>query len=152
MSDLIAGVIDGRAERTFLYGACAGLAIAIHKEKDWPLLKVTDAESVYRVGTGEDLLGADLNQRALATNDVGMGAGGLHWGVLHPSGRFLDIRGLSDLADVVEEHDGDADAGEAALGVTTLDDAIDEYVIAKGEPVPLDLVRTFVRPLLDSLN
>lgn len=145
------GVIDGAAEHAFSYGACAGLAIAIHDATGWPLIKVTDADSVYGPDGYSDLTDADTADRGNLTNKAGIGAGGLHWGIAHPTGKFLDIDGLHEPADIVERYDDDADDGTAALGQTSRDDALDEYVSAKGEPVALDVCATFVEAVLSRI-
>lgn len=139
--------LDEAQTRLFSYGACAGLAIALHELTGWTLIKVTDADAVYRPPhewTGPydmvDMTGFELDQRADVTNEAGT-AGGLHWLVAHPQGWLLDVDGRHEPRDVVESYDDHADDGIAALGVATLTDALDEYVIAKGEPVPLTQFR-----------
>ena len=151
--DLTPGVIDGFAEHAFSFGACAGLAIALHDATGWPLVKVTDADAVYRRGSSERTLAdADEDARAdAAGNSIGMGAGGLHWLVAHPSGKLLDIGGLHDSGDVLDRYDGEGDEaadGRVAIGVTDRDDAVDEYVEAKGEPVTLTVCASFIEPVL----
>lgn len=149
--DVTPGVLDGAAERAFSYGACAGLAIALHDATGWPLVKVTDAHSVFISGTYTSVEDAETSRRARLTNHAGS-TGGLHWLVAHPSGRLVDVDGFHDPVEVVESYDGDADDGVAALGHATRADAVEEYVDAKGEPVPLDVCATFVTAVLDRLR
>lgn len=125
---LTPGEIDGYARRAFKVGACAALAVAIHDRFGWPLIAVTDSHNVY----GEY---------------AGAGSA-LHYMVRHPGGRLLDIDGLHDDQEVIEEYEGEADDGEAGIGITTRTDVCDYYVEAQGEPVPFELAATFVDPLL----
>lgn len=150
MSDVTPGVLDAGAERAFSFGACAGLAIAIHDDTGWPLVKVTDAHAVYAPnGTPY----TELDDEARETiGAAGMGAGGIHWLVQHPDGRLIDVDGAHTAADVLAQWDGDGDEeaqGRVGLGVAARDDAIDEYVIAKGEPVALTVCATFVAIVLE---
>jgi hypothetical protein len=126
---LTPGVIDGYAKRAFTFGACGGLAIAIHDATGWPIVAITDAHNVFEDGKAG-------------------GGSALHWVVQHPSGKLLDIDGLHDPAALVEAYEGDADDGEAAWGLSTRGDAEEWYVHAQGEPIPLSLIRTFVEPVL----
>lgn len=153
--DITPGVLDASAERAFTYGACCGLAVALHDATGWPLIKVTDADSVYPSGDDEDaldgLVGRPAAERGRLTNVAGVGVGGLHWLVAHPSGKLLDVDGLHDVDDVLDRYDGEGDErsqGEVALGVSGRADAIDEYVDAKGEPVALAVCATFVPSVL----
>jgi len=151
---LTPGVLDGSAERAFTYGACGGLAIALHDRTGWPLVTVTDAESAYAAGGG-DLAGAGERQRADVSNEAGMGASGMHWLVLHPSGRLLDVDGLHDPAEVLSAYEGEGSEscdGRVALARASRDHAIEEYVDQKGEPVPLPVAATFVDPVLARLG
>lgn len=149
--DLTPGRLDGAAAHAFSYGACAGLAIALHDATGWPLVKVTDADSVFLPGTYTPVKDAAVEQRARTDNQAGS-AGGLHWLVAHPSGRLVDVDGFHDPVSVVERYDDDTDEGVAAVGVATRADAVDEYVEAKGQPVPLDVCATFVPAVLDRLT
>lgn len=149
--DVTPGVLDSSAERAFTFGACAGLAIALHDRLGWSLVKVTDADSVYFSGSYDCVVGADVEQRARVDNDAGA-TGGLHWLVVHPDGRLLDVDGFHDPVSVVERYDDEADGGVAAVGRASREDAVDEYVHAKGEPVPLEVCATFVDAVLARLH
>lgn len=111
-----------------MQGACGALAIAVHDATGWPIVAITDSHNVFD----------------------GMAGGGsaLHWTVEHPSGKLLDIEGLHDSEDLVSEYEGDADDGMAAAGRSTRADVVEWYVECQGEPVPIDLARTFVDTLL----
>ncbi len=146
---LTPGVLDGAAQRAFSFGACAGLAIAIHDATGWPLVKVADADCVWDA-SGASLHGRPAQERA-CVHEAGMGAGGLHWLALAPGGRLVDVDGAHAPADVLERWDGQAGEdvqGQAALGFAGRDDAVDEYVEAKGEPVALGICASFVAPVL----
>lgn len=129
---LTPGVIDGAAQHAFSQGACAALCYALHEATGWPIIGITDACNVY-----DGTLG---------------GGSSLHWGVLHPSGQFLDIDGLRDINDVVAAYDADADDGEAVWGMGCKADIEEWYVEAQGEPISINLARSYVEPLLDRLN
>lgn len=128
---LTPGVIDGRALRIFKYGGCGALAIAIHRATGWPIVAITDAHNVF---------------------DDGKAGGGsaMHWTVQHPSGKLLDIDGLHDPDNLVNEYHFEADDDLAAAGISTEADALEWYE-EQGEHVPLDMAATFVQPLLDRL-
>lgn len=125
---LTPGVLDGYAERAFKYGACAALALAFHDRFGWPLVAVTDAHNVH-------------------DGHAGSGSA-LHYMVRHPTGRLLDVDGFHDDADVIEEYGGEADDGEAGIGVTGREDVCDYYTEAQGEPIPVDLAAQFVDAVL----
>lgn len=76
----------------------------------------------------------------------------MHWAVQHPSGNLLDIDGLHEPDDLVDAYHGEADDGEAAWGISTRADAVEWYIEAQGEPIPLSLIETFVDPLLATLR
>lgn len=149
--NLTPGVLDAAAENTFSYGACAGLAIALHDRLGWTLIKVTDADSVFYPHTYDNLENADLAARANPANVAGS-AGGLHWLVAHPNGQLVDVDGFHEPETVIEKYDSEADNGVAALGHTSRDEAIDEYVTAKDEPIPLTMCYTFVDAVLARLQ
>ncbi|AOG03210.1 hypothetical protein [Bosea sp. RAC05] len=123
-SKLTPGVIDGAARHAFSYGACGGLAIALHDALGWPLVAITDAHNVMDGRAG--------------------GGSAMHWGVQRPDGKFIDIDGAHDVNDLVERFHGEADDDEAAWGISTRADAVEWYVEAQGEPIPLSLAATFV--------
>jgi hypothetical protein len=146
---LTPGVLDAQAQRAFRLGGCAGLALALHRRTGWPLVKVTDAEAVYAGDGWDPLAHASLRRRADALhNQCGMGCGGLHWGVLHPTGQLVDVDGLNGLLETVRRYDPHADGRRAALGLSSVEELLDEYVEARGEPVPLTLAASFVEPVL----
>jgi hypothetical protein len=131
--NLTAGVLDPSAEGAFMSGACGALALALHEVTRWPLVALTDAHNVDdgRVGGGSCL----------------------HYGVRRPTdGAFIDVRGAHSDDDILAEFGDEADDGEALIGLTTEADVRDWYVEAQGEPVPLELARTFVDPVLERLN
>lgn len=130
--DLTPGVLDGSAEHAFSYGACAALALAIHDATGWPLVKITDTSSLEIEGT--------------------IGNSGLHWAVQRPDGKLVDVDGAHTPADLVEMFDGDADDGKAAMVICSRLDALDEYVDAKGEPIPVELAASFVEPVLERMR
>lgn len=68
------GVIDEAAITCFTRGQCHALALAIHEQTGWPLIQAGWDEK-----SGPD-----------------------HWLVRHPSGKLLDITGLSDESEVCE--------------------------------------------------
>jgi hypothetical protein len=129
---LTPGELDGAARTAFMHGACAALAIALHDATGWPLAMVTDAWNVE--------------------GGVAGGGSALHWIVRHPSGRFVDVGGFHSEADLVDEFEPHADEEGAAIGTASRDDAVEWYVEAQGEPIPLRLAATFVAPLLAYLG
>lgn len=67
-----------------------------------------------------------------------------------PDGRLLDIDGPHAIEDLVERYDGEGDDdGAVDWGLTSMAAIREWYVEAQGAPIPIDLARTFVRPLLD---
>jgi len=147
--DLTPGVLDGAAQRAFLQGACPALAFVIHQRTGWPLVKVTDADGVYPSGSYSSLGRAGLGRRAaVSRNRCGMGSGDLHWGCLHPMGLVVDVEGLHPAAEMVVGYDSEADGGKAAIGLTDEEDLIDEYVTARGAPVPFEVAESFVDAVL----
>lgn len=135
-SNLTPGVLDGYATRAFKYGACAALAIAIHDRYGWPLIAVTDAHNVYDFGHGQE---------------AGAGSA-MHYMVRHPNGKLLDVDGLHNDQDIIEEYEGEADDGEAAIGTTTRTDVCDYYVEAQGEPIPIATAATFVEAVIATVK
>ena len=156
--DLTPGVLDGAAQRAFLQGACPALAFVIHQRTGWPQSsstteiitpKVTDADGVYPSGSYSSLGRAGLGRRAaVSRNRCGMGSGDLHWGCLHPMGLVVDVEGLHPAAEMVVGYDSEADGGKAAIGLTDEEDLIDEYVTARGAPVPFEVAESFVDAVL----
>lgn len=144
------GVLDPRAERAFTLGACELLAVAIHDDTGWPLVKVTDAYNVYS-RTDEPLEGEESDKkRAATTNVAGMGGSALHWMVLRRDGMLVDVDGAHDPLDVVEAYNDEADDGLAAIGLSSREDALEEAENKDSERVcPLPLARTFVTPVLE---
>lgn len=116
--DLAPGAITPAAVETFTRGACAGLAIALHDATGWPIVEVGHCDGLP-----------------------------LHFMVRRPDGRLVDIEGAHTDEDVADEWEFCAD------GVVTFTDATRDAVWACyrddcGEPVPLDLARTFVPAVL----
>jgi hypothetical protein len=142
-------MVSEHDKHIFMYGACGGLALALYESTGWPLVIVSDADSVY--GSDESPLDdASLEARALVSNKAGMGASGLHWMVLHPSGRLLDVNGLHDPQTIVCEYDSEADGGVAALGRADEMNLREEYE-EKGEPADLEHCSTVAQQLLASI-
>jgi hypothetical protein len=115
---LAPGIITPAAVEAFTRGACAGLAIAVHDATSWPIIEVGHCDGLP-----------------------------LHFMVRHPDGQLLDIRGTHSDADIRDEWEFDAD-GDVSLTEFARADVIGCYQIDCGEPVPMDLVRTFVPPVL----
>ena len=138
------GILDGSAERAFTAGACAALAIALHDATGWALVKVTDSHNVW-VGDDHTMEGLDADARSR----IGSAGGGsaLHWMVVRPDGALIDVDGAHSAADVIDEHDGEADDGESALGQASRRDAVEEYE-GQGEPISIRLAATFVTAVL----
>ena len=127
--DLTPGVLDGYASRAFKHGACGALAIAIHDATGWPIVAITDAHNVHGGRAG--------------------GGSAMHWTVMRPDGKLVDVNGAHDPDDMVEEYNAEADDETAAMGVSTRADAVEWYVEAQGEPIPLTLAATFVDAVLE---
>jgi hypothetical protein len=125
---LTPGVLDGYAKRAFKYGACAALAIALHDRTGWPIVAITDAHNVEAGKAG--------------------GGSALHWAIQAPTGQILDIDGSHYAQALIAAYAGEADDGEAALGIATRADAWEWYVEAQGEPIPVKLAATFVSVVL----
>jgi hypothetical protein len=117
--DLTAGTITTAATEAFTRGACAGLAIALHDATSWPIIEVGHCDGLP-----------------------------LHFMVRHPNGRLVDIRGAHTEDAVHDEWDFDADGEIATLTDVTRKAALDCYLVDCGEPVPMDLVRSFVAPVI----
>ena len=150
-SQISPGVLDGSAQHAFSLGACGALAIALHDHTGWPLVLVTDAASAYSPNAEANLATADEHARANPANRAGLGASGLHWLVLHPTGKLLDVDGLHSPEEVLAEYEGHGDEdcdGRVAIAQAGRDHALEEYVDAKGEPIALQLAATFVMPVL----
>jgi hypothetical protein len=129
---LTPGIIDGAAEHAFSTGACAALAYAMHEATGWTIIGISDAHNVHdgRLGGGSSL----------------------HWGVMRPDGKFIDIDGVHEIEDIVERYMYDADDEEAAWGKGTPADINEWYVENQGAPISLSLARTFVDPLLNRIT
>lgn len=111
--------ITPAAVEAFTRGACAGLAVALHDATGWPIVEVGHCDGLP-----------------------------LHFMVRHPDGRLLDIRGLHTDDAVCDEWEFDADDGVVALTRVARGAVVDCYRVDCGEPVPMDLVRTFVPAVL----
>lgn len=136
--DLTPGVLDGAARHAFTMGACAALALALHKRTGWPLVAITDHHNASRPE------GGGLPQ-------AGWGSS-LHYGVLHPSGKFVDVDGAQDVEEATRAYDGDADDGRAAWGITSEAIVREWYVNCQGEPVPVRVAESFVDAVLKQLE
>lgn len=117
------GVIDEHAIQAFKYGACGGLAIAIHDATGWPLIAVGACD------------GLDM-----------------HYMARTPAGSLLDIEGLHADDDVIAEYEFDADDGIVTLTETTRETVWAWYHGEECEPVPMDIVRTIANAVLLSIK
>lgn len=113
------GIIDQHAVQAFKYGACGGLAIAVHDITEWPLIAVGACD------------GLDM-----------------HYMVRTPAGLLLDIEGLHADSDVTAEYEFDADDGIVTLTQTTREKVWFWYHGEEGEPIPMDVVRTIADAVL----
>ncbi|MEV4784018.1 ParB N-terminal domain-containing protein [Streptomyces tuirus] len=120
---LTPGRITPAAVEAFTRGACAGLAVAVHDATGWPIVEVGHCDGLP-----------------------------LHFMVRHPGGHLVDIRGAHTDDDVRDEWEFDADDSIATLTVATRDVVLGCYFVDCGEPVPMDLVRTFVPAVLASIH
>lgn len=111
---LTPGMITPAAIEAFTRGACAGLAIALHDATGWPIIEVGHCDKLP-----------------------------LHFMVRCSNGLLLDIRGLHSDEAVRAEWEFDAD-GDVSLTEATRADVANCYRVDCGEPIPMDLVRTFV--------
>jgi hypothetical protein len=127
--NLTPGVLDGYALRAFKYGACGALALALHDARGWPLIAVTDAHNVHDGHAG--------------------GGSSMHYMVRHPNGKLLDVDGFHDDSDIIEDYEGEADNGEAAIGIAHRMDVREWYVEAQGEPIPVTLAASFVDAVVE---
>lgn len=130
-SKLAPGVLDEYARGAFKYGACGALAIAMHDALGWPIVAITDAHNVFEDGQAG-------------------GGSALHWTVRAPDGKLVDVDGAHAEDDLVDEYMFDADDEEAAAGISCRADCAEWYVESQGQPVPIDLARTFVEAVLDN--
>lgn len=115
-------------ERTFTVGACEVLAIALHDETGWPIIKVTDSHNVCSRGADDwwpRLEGTPDEERAKTSNKSAMGSA-MHWMVLRPDGKLIDIDGAHEPLDIVQEYNEHADEAEAAIGRSTRPEAVEE--------------------------
>lgn len=119
VSMLTPGVITPAAVEAFTRAACAGLAVAVHDATGWPIIEVGHCDGLP-----------------------------LHFMVRRPDGRLVDIRGAHADTDVRDEWEYEADDFTPTLAEAARDTALDCYRVDCGEPVPMELVRTFVPPVL----
>ncbi|MET9517431.1 ParB/RepB/Spo0J family partition protein [Streptomyces sp. NPDC002994] len=116
---LTPGVINATAIEAFTRDGSGGLAIAIHDATGWPLIEVGSCDGMP-----------------------------MHFMVRRPDGLLLDINGTHTDAAVADEFwfyaDDDVTLTEAPRGAVWF-----SYYDECGEPVPLDLARTFVDAVLD---
>lgn len=118
---LTPGVITPQAVDAFVRDACPGLALAVHDETGWPLIEVGHCDG--------------LPIRVM---------------VRRPDGRLLDIRGAHAIDDVADEFEFDADGGVVTFTEVARDAVWACYREECGEPVPLEIARTFVPAVLDA--
>ncbi|MFE7233925.1 ParB/RepB/Spo0J family partition protein [Streptomyces sp. NPDC057596] len=116
---LAPGVLTPAAVEAFTRGACAGLAVALHDATGWPLVEVGHCDGLP-----------------------------LHFMVRCPDGRLVDVQAAHTDADVRDEWEFDTDEEEVVLASVARQAVVDCYRDDCGEPVPMDLVRTFVAPVL----
>jgi hypothetical protein len=112
---LTPGIITPAAIDAFTRAACAGLAVAVHDTTSWPIIEVGHCDGLP-----------------------------LHFMVRHPHGRLVDIRGTHTDDDVRDEWKYEADDWNVTLTEAPRAAVVDCYLIDCAEPVPMDLVRTFV--------
>lgn len=117
---LTPGVITPEAVDAFACDACAGLALALHDETGWPLIEVGSCDGLP-----------------------------IRFMVRRPDGQLIDIRGTHDDADVASEFEFDADDGVVTFTEVTRDHVWACYRDDCGEPVPMEIARTFVPAVLD---
>ncbi len=118
---VIPGVIDKTAVRAFKYGACGGLAIALHDATGWPIIAIE------------------------------CGGLNLHYMVRDPAGRLIDIEGARTAADITLEYEVEADDGNVTLAETARDTVWAWYQDEAGMPVPMNVVHTIATALLGVL-
>lgn len=116
---LTPGTITPAAIEAFTRGACAGLAIALHDATSWPIIEIGHCDGLP-----------------------------LHFMVRRPDGLLLDIRGTHTDEVACDEWEFDADGGIVSITEVTRDAVVVCYRVDCGEPVPMDLVRTFVPAVL----
>ncbi|WP_413102245.1 hypothetical protein [Streptomyces sp. Inha503] len=119
MRQVTPGAIDKTATHAFMNGCCGGLAIALHDATGWPIIAAT-------VNNG------------LA----------LHYMVRTPDGQLLDIEGAHPAAHIVVDYELDADDGIVTLAEQTREYVWSSYRDELGEPIPMNVVRSFVGPVL----
>jgi len=118
--NLTPGVITAEAVDAFVRDACAGLALAVHDETGWPLIEVGHCDGLP-----------------------------FHFMVRRPDGQLIDIRGANDLDDIAADYEFDADNGIVTFTEVTRDAVWACYRDDCGEPVPMEIARTFVSAVLD---
>ncbi|MFF7190591.1 ParB N-terminal domain-containing protein [Streptomyces sp. NPDC008222] len=118
---LTPGTLTPTAVEAFTRAAAAGLAVALHDTTSWPLIEVGYCDGLA-----------------------------IHFMVRRPDGKLVDVRGVHTDADVCDEYEFDADDG-VTLAHAARQAVLDCYLDDCGEPVPMDLVRTFAPAVLSSL-
>ena len=116
---LTLGTITPAAVEAFTRGACAGLALALHDTTGWPLVEVGHCDGLP-----------------------------FHFTVRHPDGLLVDILGTRTEEDVAEEYEYDADGDVVTFTETDRALVWRCYLEDCGEPVPMDVARTFVPAVL----
>jgi len=120
--NLTPGVITPEAVDAFVRDACAGLALAVHDETGWPLIEVGHCDGLP-----------------------------FHFMVRRPDGQLIDIRGTHTDADLADEFEFDADNGIVTFTEVTRDAVWACYRDDCGEPIPMEIARTFVAPVLEAM-
>lgn len=122
MWNVTPGVIDRTTVRAFKYGACGGLAIALHDL------------------TGHALVAVTVNEEAL------------HYMVRLPDGRLVDIEGAHAVDDVTFEYEVEADDGTVTVVDVTREQVWAWWTDYAGQPVPMDTVRSIAPLVLAGLS
>lgn len=127
------GVIDGSAQNIFSTGGCHALAIAIHDATGWPIVAITDHHNVFDGRAG--------------------GGSAVHWCVKAPNGKFVDIDGAHDPAELTARYDSDVDYDEdtdeqvAHHGLSSRADAEEQWE-NQGRKIPVKVAAKFVDAVL----
>lgn len=147
--DQLSGKLDPAVFAAFAHGACDAFAVALHDLTGWPLVKVTDP---WNVSGPEDRWG------------IGVSGGGsaVHWVVVTPDGRLVDVHGAHFRENFSAQFDAYVDAptdddvaagitAGARLGYATRADALAENEAKTGELTEADAL-VYARAVLDELE
>lgn len=69
--------------------------------------------------------------------------------VKRPDGRYVDVLGSHSEDDLLEEYGAEADDGEAALGISSREDALEWHEEGTGSSVSVEVARSFVQAVLE---